>query len=91
MTEMFFRDDTLTALTKHLQLGKEPYLATVFQPGRGEIKMRALVENYDLKNGVARFNDIESLIKHFGFKTGPMWYIDAYFWMWNGDKYWYCE
>ncbi|KLO14838.1 hypothetical protein SCHPADRAFT_996344 [Schizopora paradoxa] len=89
MTELFFRHDIIAALSKHLQLARKPYLATVFQPGKEETVMVALVENYGLKNGVALPSDIESLSKHFGFKTGPMWYIDAYFWMWNGNKYWY--
>ncbi|KLO14836.1 hypothetical protein SCHPADRAFT_902972 [Schizopora paradoxa] len=88
-TEIYFRDDAMTALTKHLKLGKEPYLATVFRPGKDRITMVALAENYAFKDGFALFSDMEKLTDHFKFDSEPMWYIDAYFWMWNGDDYWY--
>ncbi|KLO14835.1 hypothetical protein SCHPADRAFT_902971 [Schizopora paradoxa] len=90
MTDVWMRMDALQAVSKELELKNEPYLARVICPGKPNprVLMISLVENYSLKDGFTRGIDIQNLMKYFDFKTGPMWYLDGYFWMWDSTRFW---
>ncbi|KLO14839.1 hypothetical protein SCHPADRAFT_294870 [Schizopora paradoxa] len=88
MREIYLREDALTAVSKKLELAKEPYLAKVFSGGKDNALMVSLVENYSLKGFTGSGRDVKSLMEFFKFKTGPRWYIDAYMWMWDSESYW---
>lgn len=91
MRDIYLREDALTAVSKKLELEKEPYLAKVISEGKDDALMVSLVGNYSLKGFSGSVRDVKCLMDYFKFKTGPMWYIDAYMWMWDSDSYWLCE
>ena len=77
--------DALDAISRELNLYSDPYLVQVFCPGKGRTHMISLVENYTLREELARIDrsDITQLTKYFGFDVGPMWFLETCNWTWN--------